>query len=80
MSTRVAISVIRILIYIFNFTYLFYLDMSSHMHAWHPYRPEEGFEFLWMLVIDSCELCKCWELNPFSLEEQPVFLLTEPSL
>jgi hypothetical protein len=33
------------------------------------------------MVTDSCELpCGCWELNPDPLEEQPVFLSTEPSL
>ena len=32
-------------------------------------------------VIDSCELSYgCWELNPGPLEEQPVFLTSEPSL
>jgi hypothetical protein len=32
-------------------------------------------------VTDSCEPpCGCWELNPEPLEEQPVFLTTEPSL
>jgi hypothetical protein len=31
--------------------------------------------------VDSCELpCGCWELNPGTLEEQPVLLTTEPSL
>jgi hypothetical protein len=30
---------------------------------------------------DSCGLsCWYWELNPGPLEEQPVFLITEPSL
>ena len=32
-------------------------------------------------LADRCELsCACWELNPGSLEEQPGFLTTEPSL
>ena len=32
-------------------------------------------------VTDSYELpCKCWELNPGLLEEQPLLLTTEPSL
>ena len=32
-------------------------------------------------VTNSCELpCGCWELNPGPLQEQQVFLTTEPSL
>jgi hypothetical protein len=32
-------------------------------------------------VTNNCELlCGCWELNQDPLEEQPVFLTTEPSL
>ena len=32
-------------------------------------------------VTNSCELtCGCWQLNLDPLEEQPVFLTTEPSL
>ena len=32
-------------------------------------------------VTDRCELpCGCWELSPGPLEEQPVFLSTEPPL
>jgi len=32
-------------------------------------------------VTDSCELpCGCWELNSGPLQEQLVFLTTEPSL
>jgi len=34
-----------------------------------------------LMELDSCEPpCGCWELNPGPLEEQPVFLTTEPSL
>jgi hypothetical protein len=31
-------------------------------------------------VIDICQLlgCGCWELNPSSLQEQTVYLTTEP--
>jgi hypothetical protein len=32
-------------------------------------------------VTDSCELlCRCWESNLGPLEEQPVLLVSEPSL
>ena len=32
-------------------------------------------------ATDRCELPRgCWELNPGPLEEQPVFLTTEPSV
>jgi len=32
-------------------------------------------------ITDSYELpCGCWDLNPGSLEEQPVLLTAEPSL
>lgn len=32
-------------------------------------------------VKDSCELvCGCWQSNQSPLEEQPMFLTTEPSL
>ena len=32
-------------------------------------------------VKDACELpCRCWELNPGPLEEQPVLLTAELSL
>ena len=32
-------------------------------------------------ITDSCELpCGCWDLNIGPLEEQPMFLITEPSL
>lgn len=32
-------------------------------------------------VVDSCEPPRgCWELNPAPLEEQPVLLISEPSL
>jgi hypothetical protein len=33
------------------------------------------------LITDGCEPpCGCWELNSGPLEEQPVFLTSEPSL
>ena len=39
--------------------------------------PEEGIRS----ITDDCEPpCGCWELNSGPLEEQPVFLTTEPSL
>ena len=31
-------------------------------------------------AIEDYEPCMCWELNPGSLEEQPVLVITEPSL
>jgi hypothetical protein len=32
-------------------------------------------------IIDCYELpCRCWELNPDPLQEQPVLLTTDPSL
>jgi hypothetical protein len=41
----------------------------------------EGVGFHGIGVADSCELpCGCWELNLGPLEEQPVFLTSEPSL
>lgn len=31
--------------------------------------------------VISCEsLCVCWKLNPCAMEEQPVFITTEPFL
>ena len=32
------------------------------------------------VTIDRKPPCKCWELNPGPLEEQPLFLTTEPFL
>lgn len=32
-------------------------------------------------ITDNCELpCRCWELNPGPLKEQPVLSIAEPSL
>lgn len=48
------------------------------MHAW--WRPEERGGFPVTGVTDGCEpLCGSWELNPGSVEEQPVVLTAEPS-
>ena len=55
---------------------------AQHMTHNHlcPQRPEEGAGSPGARVTDSCEPpCGGWELNPGPLEEQPVFLTTEPS-
>ena len=61
---------------------VFSVQMSRHhMQAWSTERPEESVRFPGMGVTDSCELpCRCWELNPGPLEEQPMLLATELSL
>ena len=48
--------------------------MSLHTCVQCPQRPEEGEKFL------GAGGCGCWELSPFSLEGQQVFLSTKPSL
>ena len=45
------------------------------------WKPEEDITFPETEITDACEpLCGCQELNPGPLEEQLVFLTTEPSL
>lgn len=52
----------------------------SYVHADYPQRPEEGIRSPRIGVRDGCEpTCRDWELNPGSLEQQPLFLNTEPS-
>jgi hypothetical protein len=51
------------------------------MHAWYPQRPAEGIGSPGTTVRNSCELPSgCQELNLDPLEEQPLLLITEPSL
>jgi hypothetical protein len=46
-----------------------------------PQSPEKGFRFPVIQVAADCEtLYGHWEPNPGLLEEQPVLLITEPSL
>ena len=46
------------------------MHMSVFLNVVHARR---GDEILWDGVTDNCETpCRCWELNPGSLEEQPV--------
>jgi hypothetical protein len=48
------------------------------MHAWYLWRPEEHVGCPGTGVTGICELpCRCWELNPESLEDQPVLLTAE---
>lgn len=50
------------------------------MYVWLQ-RSKEGFLFLWNRSYGCCESpCGCWELNLDPLEEQQVFLTTDPSL
>ena len=52
-----------------------------HLHAWCVYRPERGNWIPGTGVLDDCETpCGYWELNPGSLEQQPVLLTAKPSL
>jgi hypothetical protein len=68
---------------LFSFLLLFYvyrcfagIHVHIHMHA----GPKEARR-RWLIFWDKSELpCGCWELNLGPLEEQPVLLITEPSL
>jgi hypothetical protein len=52
-----------------------------HMHGWLLQRPKESIRSPKAGVSEVCELPHgCWKQNPGHLEEQPVFLTTEPSL
>lgn len=42
-------------------------------------RPEQGIWFPGTGFTEVCELCRCWELSPGSLEEELMLLATEPS-
>ena len=55
--------------------------VSVHYMQADPRRPEERVRSQGTRVTGGCELpCGCWELNLGPLEEQPVFLTSEPSL
>lgn len=55
--------------------------LSSIYAAWCPRRLEEGTRSPWTGITDGCELLRgCWELNLCPLEEQLVFLTTDPAL
>lgn len=60
-----------------------YLPMH-HMHAWCPWRPQEGLSFPETGFTEGCEQPGCWEFNPDPLEEQPILLipnhLSSPSI
>jgi hypothetical protein len=46
-----------------------------------PQRPEEGAGLIGTQVTNSCVFLRgCWELNPGCLEQQPMFVTTEPFL
>jgi hypothetical protein len=52
----------------------------NHVHAWCLQWPEQGVRSPGAGITDHCEPpCRCWELNPGPLQEQPVLLTTEPS-
>jgi len=51
-----------------------------HVHAWSTQRSEEGIRSPESGVIDACEPCARWDLNPGSEQEQRVFIVTEESL
>ena len=54
--------------------------VCAHMHAYCQQKLEEHVSSE-TGVMDGCEPpCGSWELNPGSLEEQPVLLTTEPFL
>ena len=46
----------------------------------YPYLTEEGSRSPGSGVSHCGWSCGCWELNPGSLKEQPMFLIAEPSL
>lgn len=51
------------------------------VHAWCPWRPEDGVRYPGTGVTDSCNRpWRCWGLNLVPLKEQPVILTTESSL
>lgn len=51
------------------------------VHAWCPWKSEEGAGCPRTEVTDGCKsLCGSWELVPDPLQEQPVLLTTEKSL
>lgn len=53
----------------------------QHVCAWCPRRSEEGVGYPRPGLMDNCEPpCRCWKLNPDPLQEQPVLLITGPSL
>ena len=46
-----------------------------------PWRPEEDTRTPETGVLDDCELsCRCWHSNSTPMQEQQMFLTTEPSL
>lgn len=45
-----------------------------------PWEARKGVESPETGVADRCKMpCRCWELNPASLEEKPVVLITGPA-
>jgi hypothetical protein len=51
-----------------------------HVNAWCPWRPEDGIRIPGTGAKDSVIHVVAWESNPDSLQEQLVFLTTEPPL
>lgn len=52
-----------------------------HMHIWCPCRTEEGIMSLGTRIMAGCESAfERWKMNPVPLQEQKVFIATEPSL
>ena len=64
------------------FVYVYGCCMSVlHICAWSLWRPEDSLRSSGTEVTGNCEMpCGCWDLNPGPLEEQPMFLITGPSL
>ena len=57
-------------------SYLFFNDLFNFMCI-----GVKVSDLVELYFSDSCELpCECWEVNPGPLEEQSVFLTTEPFL
>lgn len=56
-------------------------DCVCHVHAWCPWRPEEGAGSPGTGVTGICEpSCGCWEPNPGYVPEKQVFLTPGLSL
>jgi hypothetical protein len=61
-------------IYLLTYFIPFYMSVHCQCLQTHQKRASD-------LITDGCEPpCGCWDLNSRPLEEQPVLLITEPSL
>lgn len=74
----VSVDALRVKVFMFVFRYG-YMSVY-HVCALHPWRPESSIASPENGVINVCEMpCRCWKLNPGSLQKLPGLLTAEPS-